>query len=98
MHLSEQVGTYYVMQHKATLLSFVPTEILWEAIRDHRMDQEAKQKKLFERIQRKYGAYIGISLRKKSLLSRKGRNGAIGSTLSPPRLLPEESIEVANYI
>ena len=47
MHLSEQVGTYYVMQHKATLLSFVPTEILWEAIRDHRMDQEAKQKKLF---------------------------------------------------
>ena len=29
MHLSEQVGTYYVMQHKATLLSFVPTEILF---------------------------------------------------------------------
>ena len=47
MHLSEQVGTYYVMQHKATPLSFVPTEILWEATRDHRMDQEAKQKKLF---------------------------------------------------
>ena len=44
MHLSEQVGTYYVMQHKATLLSFVPTDILWEAIRDYRMDQEAKQK------------------------------------------------------
>ena len=47
MHLSEQVGIYYVMQHKATLLSFVPIEILWEATRDHRMDQEAKQKKLF---------------------------------------------------
>ena len=44
MHLSEQVGTYYVMQHKATLLSFVPTDILWETIRDYRMDQEAKQK------------------------------------------------------
>ena len=33
-----------MMQHKATLLSFVPTDILWEAIRDYRMDQEAKQK------------------------------------------------------
>ena len=31
-------------RHKATLLSFVPTDILWEAIRDYRMDQEAKQK------------------------------------------------------
>ena len=36
-----------------------------EATRDHRMEQEAKQKKIFERIQRTYGAQIGMSLRKK---------------------------------